>query len=121
MEKPVITKIVGAITLLQLGMSIFIGLVGGFSEENTGEINGGYMVYALILISMIIMITASVLLIRGNKYSRMLYLIGAITTLAGNIIVAGIVCGLQSSFIPLLFTVLLYAKKSAREYFREIK
>ena len=121
MEKPIVTKIVGAITLIQLGMSMVIGLVGGFSEENTGEINGGYIVLILILISMIIMIIASILLIRGNKYSRMLYLIGTITTLAGNIIVAGIVCGLQSSFIPLLFTVLLYAKKSAREYFREIK
>ena len=121
MEKPIVTKIVGAITLIQLGMSMVIALVGGFSEENTGEINGGYIVLILILISMIIMIIASILLIRGNKYSRMLYLIGTITTLAGNIIVAGIVCGLQSSFIPLLFTVLLYAKKSAREYFREIK
>ena len=121
MEKPIVTKIVGAITLIQLGMSMVIGLVGGFSEENTGEINGGYIVLILILISMIIMIIASILLIRGNKYSRMLYLIGTITTLAGNIIVAGIVCGLQSSFIPLLFTVLLYVKKSAREYFREIK
>ena len=121
MEKPVVTKIVGAITLIQLGMSMIIGLVGGFSEENTGEVNGGYMVLVLILISMIIMITASILLIRGNKYSRTLYLIGTITTLAGNIIVAGIACGLQSSFIPLLFTVLLYVKKSARDYFREIK
>ena len=121
MEKPIVTKIVGAITLIQLGMSMVIGLVGGFSEENTGEINGGYIVLILILISMIIMIIASILLIRGNKYSRMLYLIGTITTLAGNIIVAGIVCGLQSSFIPLLFTVLLYVKKSTREYFREIK
>ena len=121
MEKPMITKVVGMITLIQLVMSMIIGLIGGFSEGNTGEVNGGYIVLILILISMIIMVIASILLIRGNKYSRMLYLIGAITTLAGNIIVAGIVCGLQSSFIPLLFTVLLYAKKSAREYFREIK
>ena len=126
MEKPMVAKIAGIITLMQLGLSFFIGVVGGLSGgsgENTAtlEVNGGNMILIVILISMVIMIIASILLLRGNKHGRMLYLIGTVLTLAGNIVVAGIVCGLQSSFIPLLFTVLLYTRKSAREYYREIK
>ena len=121
MEKPMVTKIVGIITLLQLGMSIFIGLASGLGGEDVGKINGGNAVLIMILISMLVMITASILLLKGNKYGRMIYLIGTIMTLAGNITVAGIVCGLQSSFIPILFTVILYVKKSARDYYREIK
>ena len=121
MEKPMITKVVGIITLIQLGMSVLIGFIGGFRKENTLEVSGGNIILLVILVSMIIMITASILLIRGNKYGRILYLIGTVTTLAGNVIVAGVSCGIQSSFIPLLFTVLLYAKKSSREYYKQIK
>lgn len=121
MEKPVIAKVAGVITLIQLAMSIIIGFVGGFSEENTGEVNGGSVTLILILITVVIMITASIFLIRGNKYGRILYLIGTIMTLLGNIIVAGIGCGVQSSLIPLIFTILLYVRKSAREYYKEIK
>ena len=121
MEKPMVAKIAGIITLIQLIMSVVIGIIGGFSAENTVEVNGGFMILIMILISVIIMIIASILLIKGNKYGRTLYLIGTIMTLAENVIIAGVACGLQSSFIPLLFTILLYVTKSSREYYRQIK
>ena len=121
MEKPMVAKIAGIITLIQLIMSVVIGIIGGFSAENTVEVNGGFMILIVILITMIIMIIASILLIKGNKYGRTLYLIGSIMTLAENVIIAGVACGLQSSFIPLLFTILLYVTKSSREYYRQIK
>ena len=120
MDKPMVVKVVGIITLIQLGMSTLIALIGGFRVESS-EINGGYAVLAVIIISAIIMIAASILLLKGNRYGRMFYLIGTIMTLTGNVAARGVEFGLQASLIPLLFTVLLYAKKSAREYYKEIK
>ena len=121
MEKPMVAKIVRIITIIQLVLSIIVGFVGSFRPENTGEINAGYMSLILILISMIIMITASVLLLVGHKYGRILYLIGVILTVAGNITVAGAGRGLLSSSIPLLFLVLLYTVKSSREYYKQFR
>ena len=120
MDKPMVAKIAGIITLIQLGMSFLVGLIGGLGGESTGEVNGGYMVLTMILVSMVIMIIASIFLIRGNKSGRLLYFIGTMTTLAGNVIVAGAGRGIVSSFIPLLFMVLLYTVKSSREYYKKI-
>jgi hypothetical protein len=121
MEKPMVAKIVGIITIIQLVLSIIVGFVGSFRTENTGGTNGGYMILIMILISMIIMITASVLLLVGHKYGRILYLIGVILTVAGNITVAGVRQGLLSSTIPLLFLILLYTVKSSREYYKQFR
>ena len=120
MKSPVIAKVAGIITLLQITLSIMVGVAQGISgvEEVTITTESDWSIILLLVLSgMIALIISSIMLIIGKKSARILYLVSTIINLAGNIYVAGIECGILSSFITILFSILLYTRKSAREFY----
>ncbi len=120
MKIPVIAKVAGIITLLQIILSVMVGFAQGISgvEEVTITTESDWTIILLLVLSgMIALIISSIMLIIGKKSARILYLVSTIISLAGNIYVAGIESGIISSFITILFSILLYTRKSSREYY----
>ena len=121
MKTPVIFKVAGIITLIQVILSILSGIIIGLTTPSSGEevfTDGmsGNIILVMILVAMLILIISSILLILGKKSARIIYLIGVIFNLIGNVYVAGLECGILSSFITIVLCILLFTRKSAREY-----
>ena len=121
MKTPVIFKVAGIITLIQVILSFTSGIIIGLTTPSSGEAIFGdnapvIIILSLIFIAMIILMVSSILLIKGKKSARIIYLIGVILNLTGNIYVAGVGRGIQSSLITIVLCILLFTRKSAREY-----
>ncbi|MBP9477345.1 MAG: hypothetical protein KBF12_01890 [Sebaldella sp.] len=121
MKTPVIFKVAGIITLIQVILSFTSGIIIGLTTPSSGEAIFGdnapvIIILSLIFIAMIILMVSSILLIIGKKSARIIYLIGVILNLTGNIYVAGVGRGIQSSLITIVLCILLFTRKSAREY-----
>ena len=121
MKTPVIFKVAGIITLIQVILSFTSGIIIGLTTPSSGEAIFGdnapvIIILSLIFIAMIILMVSSILLIIGKKSARIIYLIGVILNLTGNIYVAGVERGIQSSLITIVLCILLFTRKSAREY-----
>ena len=120
MKTPVIFKVAGIITLIQVILSFTSGIIIGLTTPSSGEAIFGdnapvIIILSLIFIAMIILMVSSILLIIGKKSARIIYLIGVILNLTGNIYVAGVGRGIQSSLITIVLCILLFTRKSARE------
>lgn len=122
MKTPVIFKVAGIITLIQIIFSFLVGLVGALQSVNDAadEISmgdtSGKIILGFILIAMLVLIISSILLILGKKNARIIYLIGVVINLIGNIYIVGVECGILSSFITIVLCILLYTNKNARDY-----